>query len=130
MMAAELTEGQRARLAEAEDVWLATVRPEGRPHLVPVWAVFVDEAIYIGTEARAQKVRNVRAHPRAAVSLSDTKDALIVEGVASILESNPPAGVMEAFQRKYDWSFTVGDGKWALVRVVPDKVHSWNTEES
>jgi F420H(2)-dependent biliverdin reductase len=128
-MAAELTEVQRTRLAEAADVWLATVRPEVGPHLVPVWAVFVDEAIYIGTEARAQKVRNVLAHPRAVVSLTDANNVLMVEGEASVIEDAAPAGVMEAFQQKYDWNLTVGDGKWALVRVVPDKVYSWNTEE-
>jgi F420H(2)-dependent biliverdin reductase len=129
-MAIALTEVQQTRLTEADDVWLATVRPEVGPHLVPVWAVFVDEAIYIGTEARAQKVRNILAHPRAVVSLTDANDVLMVEGRASVIEDAAPAGVIEEFQRKYDWNFILGDGKWALLRVVPDKVYSWNTEES
>jgi general stress protein 26 len=128
-MAIILTDEQRARVAEAQDVWLATVRPDAGAHLVPIWAVLVGDEIYIGTERKSQKVRNVEVHPRAAVSLTDTRDVLILEGQASIVAESVP-GVMEEFQRKYDWTFTPGDGSWVLLRVVPDKILSWNTDAS
>ena len=36
----------RDRLAEGGHTWLATVRPDGRPHVVPVGALWVDGAYY------------------------------------------------------------------------------------
>lgn len=123
-----LTDEQRARIRATKDFWLATVRPEPGGHLVPIWAVLVDDLFYIGIEPHSQKARNVRAHPRAAIALPDTRDVLIVEGAARLLDGEPPAGVAARFQEKYDWSFDPRDGKWVLLELVPDKIHSWNSD--
>ena len=36
------------RMAEARNYWVATVRPDGRPHATPVWGLWVDGAFYFG----------------------------------------------------------------------------------
>lgn len=35
------------RLEEARNYWLATVRPDGHPHVTPVWGVWLDGALYV-----------------------------------------------------------------------------------
>jgi PPOX class probable F420-dependent enzyme len=56
------------RLTAEPVIWLGTVRPDGRPHNVPVWFAWHDPLVLIFSMPNTAKVRNVRASP--AVSLS------------------------------------------------------------
>ncbi|MFO7679369.1 MAG: pyridoxamine 5'-phosphate oxidase family protein, partial [Chloroflexota bacterium] len=47
------------KLTRARNYWLATTRPDGRPHAMPVWGVWLDEAFYFGTGADTVKARNL-----------------------------------------------------------------------
>ena len=51
------------RMSAAQNYWVATVRPEGRPHLSPVWGVWVDGAFYFGSGPQTRKVRNLSENP-------------------------------------------------------------------
>lgn len=48
------------RMANARKYWVATVRPDGRPHLTPVWGLWVEGAFYFGSGPRTRKARNLR----------------------------------------------------------------------
>src|SRR5690349_12857681 len=61
------------RLRAEEILWLASVRPDGRPHLVPVWFLWEGETILIFSKPENQKIRNLRQNPAVSVSLDDTK---------------------------------------------------------
>ena len=50
-------------LETAELFWITTVRADGRPHLTPLTALWLDEAIHFGTGADEQKARNIAANP-------------------------------------------------------------------
>ena len=126
-MSVMLTEQQKASIRETDDFWLATVRPTGAPHLVPIWAILVDEVIYMATPPKSQKVRNLLANSGAVLALPDTRNVLIMEGKSRILEQNAPAGVFERFKEKYDWSFTPG-GEWILLDFVPFKIIRWGSD--
>jgi Pyridoxamine 5'-phosphate oxidase len=73
-------EDVRSRLAEAPAYWLATVRADGRPHLVPLDGVWVDDAWWYGGSPESVHVRAVEADPRAVMHLPDPMQAVIVEG--------------------------------------------------
>lgn len=119
---------QRAR--EAADFWLATVRPEAGAHLVPIWAVVVEDVFYMATGPRSQKVLNLRAQPRVALSLPDTRQVVIWEGEAKVLDGPLPEAVRAQFREKYDWNLDAeSKQEWVLVQVVPDKVLAWNSNE-
>lgn len=78
------------RLRDDLIIWLATTRPDGRPHLVPVWFLWDGEAILIFSQPN-QKLRNLRANPQVALSLDNTKsggDVVTIEGMAEL----PPRG--------------------------------------
>jgi hypothetical protein len=72
----------RRRLEEAEQYWLATTRPDGRPHVVPVDGVWVDDVWYFGGAAQAVHQRNLQHNRQVAVHLADPIAAVIVEGIA------------------------------------------------
>lgn len=90
------------RLAAARSYWLATVRPDGRPHVAPVWGAWVDDAFYFGTERPSVKARNLAANPALALHLESGDDVVILEGTAQVLP-DPLAipGLDAAFRAKY-----------------------------
>jgi PPOX class probable F420-dependent enzyme len=68
---------------------MATIGPDGRPHLVAMWFAVLDGEIWFETKARSQKVVNLRRDPRITVLLEDglTYDTLrgvSLEGRAEI----------------------------------------------
>ena len=70
------------RLAGGGWFWLATVRPDGRPHMMPVFAAWSGTSFFVASKNRARKSRNLEAEPRCVIS-TDTGDLhVIVEGVA------------------------------------------------
>jgi len=89
------------RLDSAQNVWVATVRPDGRPHLVPVWFVVDGGRWYICTAPDSVKARNLQTNSRIALALEDGSDPHIVEGEARVVEPGP--AVVRKFKEKYDW---------------------------
>jgi PPOX class probable F420-dependent enzyme len=89
-------------LAEEPVVWLSTVRPDGMPHLVPVWFAWDGEVITIMSKPGAQKVRNLRERPQAMLALGDAEDDFdvgLLEATADCLDE--PGALPPAFLAKY-----------------------------
>ncbi|MDA1062704.1 MAG: pyridoxamine 5'-phosphate oxidase family protein [Chloroflexi bacterium] len=101
-MAATDHQRERAtsRLRAALVYWLATTRPDGRPHAMPVWGVLLGEVFWFGT--MGQKVVNLRHQPYAVVHHESGEDVAIIEGR---VERHPwneaPIEVSAAFRAKY-----------------------------
>ena len=55
------------RLQKAHNFWVASTRPDRRPHVMPVWAVWMEGALYFSTGAKSRKARNLRANPSCVV---------------------------------------------------------------
>lgn len=56
-------EETRRALQTAELFWICTVRPDGRPHVTPLVAVWLDDALYFSTGAEEQKALNLGRNP-------------------------------------------------------------------
>lgn len=113
-----------ARLYRENIVWLATVRPEGRPHLVPIWHVWHQGQLYISTGQGSVKMRNIRHEPHVALSLPDAMDVVLVEGRA---HPAPQLGdeLAPHFVQKFGWDFR-GDAEYGgLVQIAPTKILAW-----
>ncbi|MFN2504804.1 MAG: pyridoxamine 5'-phosphate oxidase family protein [Acidimicrobiales bacterium] len=61
----------RARLEESRQYWLATSRPDGRPHVVPIDGVWLDDAWFFGGSPQTVHHRNLEQNPQAIVHLPD-----------------------------------------------------------
>jgi PPOX class probable F420-dependent enzyme len=85
------------RLLRTEPVlWLSSVRPDGRPHLVPIWFSWDGRDILVASKPHAQKIRNVRANPTVMLALGEAEDDFdvgLLEGRAELLDS-PSAAVL------------------------------------
>lgn len=90
------------RLSKAHNYWVATTRPNGRPHAVAVWGVWVNDKFYFSTGARSRKARNLANNPRCVVCTERADKAVIVEGIArKVRSSSIPRRVMSEYSRKY-----------------------------
>jgi F420H(2)-dependent biliverdin reductase len=109
------------RLAQERNVWMCTLRPDGSPHVTPVWFIYRDQTWWIGSDEQSVKVRNVKADPRVALALEDGAAPVVAEGRAQ-LRGDFPDGVVAAFAGKYDgWDvrLTYGSSGGRVLFEVP-----------
>jgi PPOX class probable F420-dependent enzyme len=84
-------------------VWVGTTRPDGAPHLVPLWFVWDGDAVLVFSKPGAQKVRNIRADPRVMLAVGRPEASFDVELVEAIAELPPPGDRLpESFVAKYE----------------------------
>jgi nitroimidazol reductase NimA-like FMN-containing flavoprotein (pyridoxamine 5'-phosphate oxidase superfamily) len=101
----------RDRLAASQTYWFATGRPDGRPHIRPVLAVWVDGALYSTTNPGARKGRNLAANPSCAISVTTDGIDLVMDGTAAKVDDDATLQrVAEAYHSKYGWPVTVSEG--------------------
>ncbi|MDR7273949.1 pyridoxamine 5'-phosphate oxidase family protein [Catenuloplanes atrovinosus] len=102
-------------LVESEMFWLSTVRADGRPHVAPLPAMWVDGRAHFCTGAHEQKAVNLAVHPSCALTTgTSTYRAgidLVIEGTAAITRDEELLGELAALWRsKLDWTFEVRGG--------------------
>ena len=71
------------RLVGSHDYWLATVHPDGRPQVTPLWAVWALHAAWFSTSPQARKARNLATEPRATITTDNALQPVVVEGVVA-----------------------------------------------
>ncbi|MDQ0992801.1 pyridoxamine 5'-phosphate oxidase family protein [Streptomyces sp. V3I7] len=105
------------RLENAEIFWLSTVRPDGRPHVTPLMAVWLDGALHFSTGARERKGLNLAANPHVVLSTGTNTYGegcdLVIEGEAvRVTDEKRLAELAAAWEAKYGpgWHFEVRDG--------------------
>ena len=92
------------RLRAEPIIWLSTVRPDGRPHLVPVWYLWDGRTILVFSQPGAQKVRNLRHSRQVALALDtadEGEDVVIIEGEATLLPAGTVDATLPAYVEKY-----------------------------
>ena len=115
----------QTRLQKQRVVWMATVRPDGRPHLVPVWFVWAEPQLYVCIAPGSVKGRNLEKNQKVCLALEDGVHPVICEGEARIVQKPWPAAVIELFQRKYEWNISTDTQYTQLVEIVPRKWLKW-----
>jgi len=107
----------RGELVGAEVYWLSTVRPDGRPHVTPLLAVWLEGALYFCTGPDERKVKNLTANGHCVVTTGhSTLDGLdlVIEGTAEIVTVRTELGrVASTYESKYGSHFTSPDGTWS-----------------
>ena len=116
-----------SRLASATQYWLATVRPDGRPHAVPLDGIWLALSWYFGGSQSAVKHRNLVRNPRATLHLCDAMAPVIVEGVCAW--ERPPPGTAKqlaaASKAKYGYGPPPGAYREGLWKLRPTRVLAW-----
>lgn len=84
-------------------IWLATVNPDGRPLVVPVWFLWESKS-FLMYSLPGLKVRNIEHNPKVELHFNSTPDGddiVRIDGAARILKRQPPAYRVPAYVRKY-----------------------------
>jgi general stress protein 26 len=126
-----------ATLDEAEIFWLSTVRRDGRPHVAPLPAVWLDGALHFCTGAHEQKAKNIEHDARCALTTGVNKYRegldVVVEGSATRVSDDATLRRLATrWEEKIGWHFEVRDGMFldegnvdhqaVVYAVQPDKV--------
>lgn len=96
------------RLRTSHDYWLATTWPDGRPHVMPVWAVWDDASLWFSAALGSRKSRNLLADPRCVATTDDPLEPVVVEGVAErVTETTALQSVLDLINPKYETSYAL-----------------------
>ncbi len=70
------------RLTASREYWVATIGPGGRPHVMPVWAVWDAGYLWFSSSLGSRKARNLDADPRLTMTTDNAVEPVVVEGTA------------------------------------------------
>lgn len=120
---------------------VATVDPNGAPHVVPLWFVWRDDAVYVSTRRPSRTWSNAVADPRVSLAIDLGRSwvelvGVVVPGNAELLGPEHPSmrSPMSAWHEKYR-SLLAGDGfrrfteevrHLGFLRVVPERILPWD----
>lgn len=90
------------RLGRERNVWFCTLRPDGSPHVTPVWFVYLDDVFWISSGERNVKVRNVGNDARVSLALQDGDAPAVAEGLVRVHRDKLREDVLAALAVKYD----------------------------
>lgn len=122
------------KLRQARNYWLCSVRPDGRPHVIPKWGVWVDGSLFFDGSPETRHAKNIVRDPYVNIHLESGDDVIIVEGTARLLPK-PASGMGEkislAYKAKYAAvGYAPEPNQWdhgGLMEVVPAKVLAWTS---
>jgi hypothetical protein len=126
-------------IKDALNYWIATTSSDGRPHVRPVWAAWMEGILYFDGHPATGWGRNIARDPRISVQVEVGDDAVILEGtVQDIAHTDPEVAerLAEEFNRKYlekyGYDYTKEVKQWqdrGLFSMMPSKVLAWNVAE-
>jgi hypothetical protein len=92
------------RLVNSAHYWMATTRPNGKPHVIPRWGVWIDGRFWYDGSPDTVHVRNLAANQGCVLHLEDGREAVMVEGLSDV--ADPPGAELGGrlaaeFVRKY-----------------------------
>src|SRR5437588_473394 len=92
------------RLTDSHNYWITTVRPDGRPHVMVVWGIWMDGAFWFSTGQRSRKWKNLSANPNCVISTENSAEAVILEGVAEHMRDKDSwKRFCDLYEPKYNW---------------------------
>ena len=111
------------RLRASQNYWIATVWPDGRPHLMPVWAVWDGEFVWFSSSLASRKIRNLQVNPDITLSTEDAQNPVVLEGSAqTVTETVGIQYYLGLMNAKYDTDYQLDfldATQNATVRVRP-----------
>jgi len=100
------------RLKKSRQYWIATTRPDGRPHVMVIWALWMDGTLYFSTGSTSRKARNLAKDPRCTMCTENAAEAVVLEGTVETEQRvERIREFLKLYERKYkfDMSGMAGD---------------------
>ena len=120
------------RLVNCRNYFVATTRPDGRPHVMAVWGLWLpDENLFgFSTAITTVKSKNLLANPACAITIEDGHHNVVVEGTAQLTELAELPDFIKTYAQKYygkDDTTAVGSPIWT---VKPTVAFAFNEDET
>jgi general stress protein 26 len=117
------------QMSSARNYWIGTTRPDGRPHIMPVWGVWVDGTFYFGTGQSSRKAQNLTANPALTVHLESGDEVVILEGIAeAVTDMAQLKPVDDAYFAKYKMR-ALGMPGSVIYALRPRVVFAWRERD-
>lgn len=123
-----------ARLVASHHYWLSSVRPDGRPHSIPRWGVWVAGRFWYDGSPETRHARNAERNPAVTLTLEDGKQAVIVEGESHATRADAEGlgeRLAAAFEKYHGDGYAPKADAWSApdgggLRVItPSRVLAW-----
>lgn len=96
------------RLTSSHDYWVATTSPDGRPHVMPVWAVWDHESLWFSSSVGSRKARNVARDARCSITTDNALEPVVLEGIAErVIERELIASFLDRMNTKYSTDYAI-----------------------
>jgi len=120
------------QLIAAQHYWLATVRPDGTPHVVPRWGVWLEGRFFYDGSPTTRHARNLMDNPACSLNLESGTETVIVEG-AAVPTSAPADGLgarlSAAYEKYHELGYSPGPDSWVdgggLAVLTPVRALAW-----
>jgi hypothetical protein len=95
------------RLKKSHNYWITTVKPDGSPHTMVVWGLWLDGEFLFSTGRQSRKARNLAENRRCVVCTEKANEAVILEGVADeVADVALRRKFLALYERKYAWDMS------------------------
>ncbi|HKV77993.1 MAG TPA: pyridoxamine 5'-phosphate oxidase family protein [Candidatus Sulfotelmatobacter sp.] len=94
------------RLKKSHNYWITTVKPDGAPHTMVVWGLWLDGRFLFSTGSKSRKARNLAENPKCVVCTENAAEAVIVEGIAEVADVAARKKLLPAYERKYKFDMS------------------------
>jgi hypothetical protein len=94
------------RLKRSHNYWITTVKPDGSPHTMVVWGLWISGRFLFSTGSKSRKARNLAKNPNCVVSTEHAHEAVIVEGTARMADVPTRRQLLAKYPGKYDWDMS------------------------
>ncbi|HET9914721.1 MAG TPA: pyridoxamine 5'-phosphate oxidase family protein [Anaerolineales bacterium] len=103
------------RLEKSHNYWVATTRPDGRPHATAVWGIWWNNTFYFSSGRLTRKARNLAHNSSCVVCIENAAEAVIVEGVAQLVsDSIVLKQLAPVYQAKYNSEYPNDSNVYAV----------------
>ena len=123
--------------------WLATVNPDGKPHVMPVGTLYVDDAFYFTAGPKTRKAVNIARNPNCVITIATHDVDLVFEGPATKIVDPAQLKRIAEMYTKEGWSPTVvkdgltakysapsaGPPPWHVYELKPETIFALGTSE-
>ena len=128
----------KAYLSKPHIADLATVRPDGSPHVAPVWFLYEDGVIKVLAETGSVKIKNLTSEPRVSVSIATDQrpyEYVIVNGLAEV-SGGDVSNILRRISVHYQGpeegeryaARTLRELDLCLITIRPSKLIGWSGE--
>jgi pyridoxine/pyridoxamine 5'-phosphate oxidase len=114
------------RIRLSRNYWICSVSPDGSPHALPVWGIWLDHELYFVTKRASKKGRNLLANPKVAIHLESGDDVISFQG--RVREINNPlhlTKIAATYSEKYDGDQIYPDLE-IVFELVPRFAFTWS----